>query len=413
MTKDLRPELRDLILSDLRQLPRIDRTTIRQAADEVFRRVEAQRRSVIDAATRESIVTSLIEDVIGLGPIDALLADDQVTEIMINGPAHIYVERRGIKMKSDLRFADQQQLRRALDRMIAPTGRRLDESMPYADFALENGARVNAIVPPLAVDGATVTIRKFLQSIRSIHDLVGFGTLDFRMARFLEACMQARINMLFSGATGSGKTTTLEVLSACIDPRERIITIEDTPELSLHQEHVVRLIARQPNTEGRGEIPIRVLVRNCLRMRPTRIILGELRGEEAMDYLQAQNSGHRGCLAVLHASSPRDAMTRLETMALYAGLNLPSWAIRQQIASGLQLIIQHEQLGDGRRVLTHLTEVAGYADGEIQLRDVFAFEGGAAAPDQPVRGRFVAKGEPGFAAIMRERGVAVEPALFA
>jgi len=254
---------------------------------------------------------------------------------------------------------------------------------------------------------------KFLQSIRSIHDLVGLGTLDTRMAHFLEACIRARINMLFSGATGSGKTTTIEVLSAAIDPRERVITIEDTPELSLRQEHVVRLVCRQANSEGRGEIPIRVLVRNSLRMRPTRIILGEVRGEEAMDYLQAQTSGHRGCLAVLHASSPRDALTRLETMALYAGLNLPSWAIRQQIASGLQLIVQHEQLNDGRRVITHLTEVTGFSEGDISLRDIFEFEVEGAAEGRMTGGRFVAKGAPGFFPLFRQRGVPLDPQLFA
>jgi pilus assembly protein CpaF len=296
--------------------------------------------------------------------------------------------------------------------MVMPTGRRVDESLPYADFALENGARVNVIMPPLAVDGPTITIRKFLQSIRTIHDLVAFGTLDSRMARFLEACIRARINMLFSGATGSGKTTTIEVLSSAIDPGERVITIEDTPELSLRQAHVVRLVSRQANTEGRGEIPIRVLVRNSLRMRPTRIILGELRGEEALDYLQAQTSGHRGCLAVLHASNPRDALTRLETMALYAGLNLPPWAIRQQIASGLQLIVQHEQLSDGRRVITHLTEVAGFAAGEIELRDVFALEIDHAAAGEATRGRFVARGAPGFLPLFGQRGVPLDPGIF-
>ncbi|MCX6551583.1 MAG: CpaF/VirB11 family protein, partial [Acidobacteria bacterium] len=214
------------------------------------------------------------------------------------------------------------------------------------------------------------------------------------------------------GPTGSGKTTTLEVLSACIDPQERIVTIEDAPELSLRQQHVVRLLTRPPNLEGRGEVTIRTLFRNTLRMRPTRIIVGEVRGEEAMDYLQAQTSGHRGCLAVIHGASPRDAVARLETMALYAGLNLPAWAIRQQIASGLQLIVQHEQLGDGRRVITHVTEVAGITDGEIQLRDIFEFEIDEVLENQAVRARFVAKGRPGFFPLFRKRGVTLDERVF-
>ena len=331
---------------------------------------------------------------------------------MINGPHAIYAERGGRKTLTGLRFRDEQELRRLIERLLAPSGRRLDESLPYADFAMEDGSRVHAILPPLSVGGATVTIRKFLASLRSIADLVRLGTLDDRMAAFLEACIRARINMLFSGPTGSGKTTTVEVLSACIDPQDRVITIEDAPELSLRQHHVIRLLTRPPTVEGRHEVTIRTLFKNTLRMRPSRIIIGEIRGEEALDYLQAQTSGHRGCLAVIHASSPRDALARLETLALYAGVNLPVWAIRQQIASGLQLIVQHEQLGDGRRVISHITEVTGVTRDDVQTRDVFRFEVDETLPDQGVRGHFAAGSAPSFLPLFRQRGVALDDRMF-
>ncbi|MEW5982607.1 MAG: CpaF family protein [Acidobacteriota bacterium] len=413
MDPDIRQELHRAVVDRLRGLHDLSPAAIETAADEVFQRVEKQRRIRVDPEVRAAIVAGIMDDMRGLGPIQALIDDDQVTEIMINGPERIYIEKNGVKTKTHLRFRSEQDLRRAIERMIIPTGRRLDEKLPFADFSLENGARVHAILPPLSFGGATVTIRKFLQSIRSVYDLARLGTLDAKMALFLEACIKARINILFSGPTGSGKTTTLEVLSACLDPQERIIIIEDAPELSLRQEHVVRLLTRPPSAEGAGEVTIRMLVRNCMRMRPTRIIVGEIRGEEAMDYLQAQTSGHRGCLAVIHASSPKDAVMRLETMALYAGLNLPAWAIRQQIASGLQLIVQHEQLNDGRRVVTHLTEVVGAGESGIELRDIFGFDVDGVADSREVKGRFVAKGLPGFFPLFRQRGVPIDERVFA
>lgn len=413
MDSNTRQAVHRVVLDRLRLLQELSPATIHAASDEVFRRVEAQLRVKVGPDDRGAIIDSILEDMRGLGPIQSLIDDPEITEIMINGPGQIFVEKCGVKTRTPLRFQNEQDLRRAIERMIAPTGRRIDEKLPYADFSLANGARVHAILPPLSFGGATVTIRKFLQTIRSIYDLAKLGTLDARMAVFLEACIKARINILFSGPTGSGKTTTLEVLSACLDPQERIIIIEDAPELSLRQEHVVRLLTRPPSTEGAGEVTIRMLVRNCMRMRPTRIIVGEIRGEEAMDYLQAQTSGHRGCLAVIHASSPKDAVMRLETMALYAGLNLPAWAIRQQIASGLQLIVQHEQLNDGRRVITHLTEVVGASEAGIDLRDIFAFEVDGTSAGTGITGRFVAKGLPSFFPLFRQRGVPIDERVLA
>lgn len=323
---------------------------------------------------REKMVEAVCDDFMGLGPLEKLMEDPEITEIMVNGPGRIFIEKKGIKILSDIEFDDEAHLRYIIEKMLAATGRRIDEIFPYVDFSLPDGSRINVIIPPLSVGGATITIRKFLSNIRSIEDLVALETIDKRMGDFLVACIKARVNMLFSGATGSGKTTTLEVLSSYINPQERIITIEDALEIQLRQEHVVRLLTRPSTIEGKGEITLRDLFRNTLRMRPTRIILGEIRGEEAMDYLQALNSGHRGCLSVIHASTPMDALGRLETMALYAGLNLPAKVIRQQIASGLNLIIQHEQLPDGRRKITHLAQITGMQDDRIVAEDIFSYE---------------------------------------
>jgi pilus assembly protein CpaF len=287
----------------------------------------------------------------------------------------------------------------------------VDESFPYVDFSLDGGSRVNVIIPPLAVGGAVITIRKLSRSIRKIEDLLNLGTIDKRMGEFLVACIKAKINILFSGATGSGKTTTLEVLSSYINPEERIVTIEDALELNLQQEHVVRLLTRPPNIEGKGEISLRDLFRNTLRMRPTRIILGEIRGEEAMDYLQALNSGHKGCLAVIHATTPLDAVRRLETMALYAGLNLSSQVIRQQICSGLDLIIQCEQLIDGSRKITYITEVEKLKEERIILKDIFRYEI-EGVKETEIKGRFKAINKPSFLDLLKKRGVFIKEEIF-
>ncbi|MCQ9204820.1 MAG: CpaF family protein [Omnitrophica bacterium] len=366
----------------------------------------------VDKATKDKITNSLCADYLGLGPLQPLMEDEEITEIMINGPSKIYIEKNGKKAVSNIKFDNDQHLKYIIEKMISPTGKRVDESYPYVDFALTNGSRVNVILPPLSVGGATVTIRKFLRSIQEINDLVKLGTIDKRMAEFLVAAIKARLNILFSGATGSGKTTTLEVLSSYISPLERIITIEDALELTLRQEHVVRLLTRAPNIEGKGEITPRDLFCNTLRMRPTRIILGEIRGAEAMDYLQALNSGHRGSLAVIHASSPTDAITRIETTALYASINLPAWAIRAQIASGLDIIVQHEQLTDGSRKITHITEVGRMKENQINLQDIFRYEVEEVTEDFKVKGEFKACAKPSFFAIFKKRGVKIDEKIF-
>ena len=412
MESNIRQQLYDAVIDRLRGHASITPETIRAAVADAAEWLALHKDVQAPPEVRRAVADGILTDMRGFGPIQVLMDDPEVTEIMVNGPQAVYAERSGRKTLTGLRFRDEPDLRRMVERLLMPSGRRVDESLPYADFALDDGSRVHAILPPLSMGGATVTIRKFLKSLRTVRDLVRLGTLDDRMADFLEACIRARINILFSGPTGSGKTTTVEILSACIDPQERIITIEDAPELSLRQHHVVRLLTRPPNLEGQGEVTIRILFKNTLRMRPTRIILGEIRGEEALDYLQAQTSGHRGCLAVIHAASPGDAIARLETLALYAGVNLPPWAVRQQIASGLQLIVQHEQLGDGRRVITHITEVAGMAGSDVQARDIFSFTVEEARPGEAVRGRFVAHRVPDFYPLFRQRGVVLDERVF-
>jgi len=383
-----------------------------QRAKQIFENMEAERKIKIEPAVKDKIISSLCDDFLGLGPLQKLIDDKGVTEIMINGLDRVYIEKNGKKGMCDVKFDDETHLRYVIEKMIAPAGRRVDESSPYVDFSLPDGSRVNVILPPLAAKGAAVTIRKFLDYIQSTDDLVKLGTIDARMAEFLKACIKAQVNIMFSGATGSGKTTTLEVLSSYIDPNERIITIEDALELNLRQGHVVSLLTRPPNIEGKGGISPRELFRNTLRMRPTRIILGEIRGEEALDYLQALNSGHRGFLAVIHASTPVDAVSRLETMALYAGINLPVWAIRTQVSSGLDLIVQQVQLSDGSRKITHITEVGKIKNNQIELRDIFRYEIEEVSADASVKGKFKAKNVPEFMPIFKKKGVEISESIF-
>ncbi|MBP7088861.1 MAG: CpaF family protein [Candidatus Omnitrophica bacterium] len=388
-------------------------TFVKERAKLFFERMQEQGKYLdVDQASREKIVSSLCADYMGLGPIQILMEDPEITEIMINGPLNVYIEKNGKKVRTNIKFEDENHLKYIIEKMVSRTGRRVDESCPYVDFSLEDGSRVNVILPPLSTKGPALTIRKFLQTIQNADDLVRLGSIDQRMAQFLAACIKAKVNILFSGATGSGKTTTLEALSSYIDPSERIITIEDALELNLHQDHLVSLLTRLANIEGKGEISPRDLFRNTLRMRPTRIILGEIRGEEAMEYLQALNSGHRGCLAVIHASTPADTITRLETMALYASLNLPTWAIREQIVSGLDLIVQHEQLADGSRKITYLTEVENLQDNKIILRDLFRYEIEEVTDDFMVKGRFKALSKPKFLHLFKKRGIKIDLNIF-
>ncbi len=323
---------------------------------------------------RKNLLSELIDEVLGLGPLTPLVSDSAVTEIMVNGPHKVYAERNGQMVLTDVRFENVRHLMQTIEKIMAPTQRRVDESSPYVDCSLSDGSRVNIILPPLSLIGPVVTIRKFLGEIAVIEDLVNRDTLTRAMADFLIVCIRAKMNIIFAGATGVGKTTTLNVLSAYISGDERIVTIEDTQELRLKQEHVVPLEARQANIEGKGEVAIRDLFKNSLRMRPDRIILGEIRGSEALDMLQAISSGHMGSLSVLHASSPQDVVSRIETMILMANSAIPLWAIRRQLAQAIDIIVMQEQLIDGQRKITHLTEVQGVADDDVVLRDLFSYE---------------------------------------
>ncbi|UCG35029.1 MAG: CpaF family protein [Candidatus Omnitrophota bacterium] len=406
--REIRRELGTAIVSERH----LNADVIRERTLRIFETRRRQSRYQIDDAQKDQIINSLCDDFLGWGPLQHLMEDKEISEIMVNGPFKVYMEKEGKKTLTDITFDDEAHLRYIIEKMLAPSARRLDESLPYVDFSLDDGSRVNVIIPPLAIGGAMMTIRKFLRTIEKVEDLVSLGTIDERMAEFLTACVKAKLNILFSGATGSGKTTTVEVLSSYIDSSERIVTIEDALELSLRQDHVVRLLTKPPNIEGKGEVTIRDLFRNTLRMRPTRIILGEIRGEEAMDYLQALNSGHRGCLAVIHASRPSDAMGRLETMSLYAGLNIPVWGIRRQISSGLNLIVQHDQLIDGSRKINYISEVGELSDNAIVLRDVFRYEAEEVTEEGKLKGKFKCLGKPDFFTIFKKKGISINENIF-
>ncbi|MGI9622732.1 MAG: ATPase, T2SS/T4P/T4SS family [Acidimicrobiales bacterium] len=328
----------------------------------------------ISDTEREQLTAELLNDVLRHGPIEPFLDDDGVSEIMVNGLATIYVERSGKLTRTTSQFLTEAHLRQVIERIVSKVGRRIDESSPMVDARLPDGSRVNAVIPPLAVDGPSLTIRKFSKEALRVQDLIGFGTLSPSSVAFLEACVRGRMNVLVSGGTGTGKTTLLNVLSHFIPEEERIVTLEDAVELQLRQEHLVRLESRPPNVEGKGQITIRDLVRNSLRMRPDRVIIGECRGGEALDMLQAMNTGHDGSLSTLHANGPRDALARLETLCLMAGMDLPVRAIREQIASAVDLLVHVARLRDGTRRVTHVSEVVGMEEDSVMLSDIYTFD---------------------------------------
>ncbi|MGE5485130.1 MAG: CpaF family protein [Ignavibacteriales bacterium] len=362
---------------------------------------------------REAIAEGLFAEILGYGPIEPLLKDPEVDEIMVNSATQVYVEKRGRLEPSGVEFADDREVMLLIEKIVAPLGRRIDESCPMVDARLPDGSRVNAIIPPLAVKGPCLTIRKFARNALGIDDLVRLGTVTEKMGEFLEACVRARLNIVVSGGTGSGKTTTLNVLSSFIPSDERIVTIEDAAELQLRQDHVVSLETRPPNIEGRGEITIRHLVRNALRMRPDRIVVGEVRGGEALDMLQAMNTGHDGSLTTGHANSPRDMLSRLETMVLMAGVELPVKAIREQIASAIDLIVQQSRLRDGSRKVTGIVEVQGMEGDVIVLQDVFEFRQTGYSRETGVVGRFAATGiRPKFIERIESSGIRLAHDLF-
>jgi pilus assembly protein CpaF len=415
-TRELKDKIREKVISQYKAIfsqEKVDDNELKAALSQMLEEIIHRERIVIPEEEKKKIISELRDEFVGFGPLENAIRDPSVTEIMINGPKKVYIERGGKKQLSDITFDDERQVMFLIYRILAPTRRRVDESYPYTDVSMDDGSRLNIIIPPLALDGPTVTIRKFLKELSRVEDFIKLGTIDQRMADFLIACVKAKVNMLFSGATGSGKTTTLNMLSSYISNDERIVTIEDTAELHLAQEHVVRLETRQPNIEGKGEVTIRDLFKNSLRMRPGRIILGEARGPEALDMLQAMCSGHRGALAVLHASSPQDVIYRLETMVLTSGIPINLPAIHRQIAAAINLIIQHEQLPDGSRKITHLTQVNGIKDDQIVLDDIFTYDLEGVSVDGKVSGRFKATGViPAFYSLFNRAGINLPKELF-
>jgi pilus assembly protein CpaF len=372
---ELKNRVQDRLISQLD--PKLDLTNeakVRRQLEEVFQGIIDGEGLVLGRGERQRMYEMIAADITGFGPIQPLLNDDSISEIMVNGPKQIYIERKGKLIKTDIMFKDDEHVMRIIDRIVAPLGRRIDESSPMVDARLPDGSRVNAIIRPLALNGPTITIRKFRKEALTINDLVRFGSMSREMAEFLEACVKARLNIVVAGGTGSGKTTTLNVLSSFIPEDERIITVENAAELQLRQDHVITLESRPPNVEGRGEVSIRDLVINCLRMRPERIVVGECRGGETLDMLQAMNTGHDGSMTTIHANTPRDAVARIETMCLMAGMDLPARAIREQIVSAVEVFVQQSRLKDGTRKITAITEVSGMEGDVVVLQDIFLFE---------------------------------------
>src|SRR5689334_15495021 len=411
--RDVKFRIQNRVISDLD--PKLDlanQVEVRRQIEEIFSRVIDEEGLALTRAERVRMLEQITDEIIGLGPLEPLLRDDSVSEIMVNGPRQVYIERSGKLEMTNVVFQNDDHVMRIIDRIIAPIGRRVDESSPMVDARLTDGSRVNAIIPPLSLVGPVITIRKFAASPFTTDDLIRFGTSTPDMFEFLRACVEARLNIFVSGGTGSGKTTTLNVLSSFIPDDERIVTIEDAAELQLRQEHVVTLESRPPNIEGKGAIPIRELVRNSLRMRPDRIVVGECRSGEALDMLQAMNTGHDGSLSTGHANTPRDMLSRLETMVLMAGVDLPVRAIREQIASAVDLIVHQARLKDGTRRITNITEVQGMEGDVIVMQDVFVFEQ-TGVVEGKIQGRLKPTGiRPKFVEKFEVQGIHLPPGLF-
>jgi pilus assembly protein CpaF len=393
---------------------RLSEDDLRRRVNDQLHSALAQERAPLSAADKAQLIEDVSDDILGYGPIDRLLKEDEISEVMCNGPHDVYIERNGKLEKSTATFVDETHLRRIIDKIVGEVGRRIDESSPLCDARLPDGSRVNAIVHPLAVGGPFLTIRKFSKDKLQVDDLIRFGTLNAHAARFLQACVVGRLNVIVSGGTGTGKTTTLNVMSSFIPSDERIVTVEDAKELQLHQDHVLSMEARPANIEGRGEVTIRDLVKNCLRMRPDRIVVGECRSGEALDMLQAMNTGHDGSLTTVHANSPRDTLARLETLVLMAGFDLPVRAIREQMASAIDLIVQLSRLRDGSRRITHISEVQGMEGDVITLQDIFLFDYGMGVDEHGrFKGHLKATGvRPKFAEKLADLGIRLGQEVF-
>src|SRR5512137_2816518 len=372
---DLKTRVQNKLLAELDPSTDITKTDdVRRTIQELFEQILSEENIVLSRPERARLFEQIAAEILGFGPLQPLLEDESVTEIMVNGPKNIYIERKGKIHRVPVTFESNDHVMRIIDRIVAPLGRRIDESSPYVDARLADGSRVNAVIPPISLVGPTLTIRKFFKTPITIEQLVSFGTITPEALQFLKACVESRLNIVISGGTGSGKTTLLNILSQFIPADERIVTIENAAELQLRQEHVVTLESRPPNIEGRGEVTIRALVINALRMRPDRIIVGEIRDDAALDMLQAMNTGHDGSMTTLHSNGPRDTLSRLETMTLMAGMDLPSRAIREQVSSAINLVVHQERMRDGSRKVVNITEISGMEGDVITMTDLFVFE---------------------------------------
>jgi pilus assembly protein CpaF len=416
--EDMRQKMHQFVIHELGPLlydQRVAENDLRRQVDEQLHRALAQERLALTSAERQQLVQSVTDDILGYGPIDILLRDTDTTEVMVNGPSSVYVERAGKIEKTNVRFVDEVHVRRIIDKIVSQVGRRVDEANPMVDARLPDGSRVNVIVHPLAIGGPFMTIRKFSKDPYTVDDLINFGSFTPQVAHFINLCVRGRLNCVVSGGTGTGKTTLLNVLSSFIPNDERIVTVEDAKELQLHQEHVLPLEARPPNIEGVGEVRIRDLVRNALRMRPDRIVVGEVRGGEALDMLQAMNTGHDGSITTVHSNSPRDTLSRIETMTLMAGMDLPVRVIREQMASALDLVVHLARLRDGTRRVTQVSEVMGMEGDVVVLQDIYTFDFSMGIDDDgKFRGHLKSTGiRPSFSERLADYGISLEPSLFA
>ncbi len=411
--QDLKGRIQNKLISELDPAMDISQTgEVRSTIEEMFETILMEENIVLSRNERRRLFEQIVAEILGLGPLEPLLADEAITEIMVNGPKNIYIERVGKLERTNASFESDEHTMRIIDRIVAPLGRRIDESSPMVDARLPDGSRVNAVIPPISLVGPTLTIRKFSKTPLTIQDLINFGSITPEAVEFLRACVLSRINVIISGGTGSGKTTLLNVLSGFIPNDERIVTIENAAELQLRQEHVVTLESRPPNIEGRGEITIRDLVINSLRMRPDRIVVGECRGAEALDMLQAMNTGHDGSMTTAHSNSPRDTLARLETMVLMAGMDLPVRAIREQVASAVQLVVHQDRMRDGTRKIVSITEIQGMEGDIITMSEIFTFEQ-TGIEDGRVIGRLRPTGiRPKFIGQIQASGIMLPPSIF-